>query len=137
MFNSISHYNLWVTDQEQALDFYVGKLGFEVNTDIQLDFMRWLTVNVPGKPEQQIILSALQPPVVDPGSAEQAAELLGKGLLGTIILTTDDTRATYEALKTQGVEFTQEPVEQPYGVDCEARDPFGNSIRIGTAREPV
>jgi catechol 2,3-dioxygenase-like lactoylglutathione lyase family enzyme len=136
MFTTISHYNLWVTDQDEALDFYVGKLGLEVNTDIQLEFMRWLTVSVPGRPEQQIILSALQPPVVDPASAEPARELLGKGILGTIILTTPDTRATYEALRAKGVEFAQEPTEQPYGIDCEVRDPFGNSIRIGTPREP-
>jgi catechol 2,3-dioxygenase-like lactoylglutathione lyase family enzyme len=131
MFNAITHFNMWVTDQDEALDFYVGKLGLEVNSDIDLDFMRWLTLNVPGRPEQQIILSAVVPPTVDPDNVERARDLLAKGLLGTIILSTDDVRATYETLRSRGVEVTQEPVEQDYGIDCEVRDPFGNRIRIG------
>ena len=130
MFNAVTHYNIWVTDQDDALDFYVGKLGLEVHTDAKLEFMRWLTVSVPGKPEQEIILTPLAPPVIDPENAERAGDLLSKGYMGTIILSTDDCRATYEELKGKGVEFKQEPVEQPYGIDCEARDPFGNVIRI-------
>jgi catechol 2,3-dioxygenase-like lactoylglutathione lyase family enzyme len=131
MFNSITHYNIWVTDQDEALDFYVGKLGMEVNADVQLEFMRWLTVSVPGRPEHQIILCPLGPPVVAPDNVEQARDLLSKGIMGTIILDTPDCRATYETLRARGVEFTQEPVEQPFGIDCAARDPFGNQIRIG------
>jgi catechol 2,3-dioxygenase-like lactoylglutathione lyase family enzyme len=134
MFDSISHYNLWVTDQDEALDFYVGKLGMEVTADIQLDFMRWLTVSVPGQPEHQLILAPLQPPVVDPENADRARDLLSKGVMGTFILTTPDCRATYETLLARGVEFTQEPLEQPYGLECAARDPFGNQIRIGQLR---
>jgi catechol 2,3-dioxygenase-like lactoylglutathione lyase family enzyme len=130
MFNAVTHYNIWVTDQDEALDFYVGKLGLEVHTDAKLDFMRWLTVSVPGKPEQEIILTPLAPPLIDPENAQRAGDLLSKGYMGTIILSTDDCRATYEQLKAKGVEFKQEPVEQPYGIDCEARDPFGNQIRI-------
>jgi catechol 2,3-dioxygenase-like lactoylglutathione lyase family enzyme len=130
MFNAVTHYNIWVTDQDEALDFYVGKLGLEVHTDAKLEFMRWLTVSVPGKPEQEIILTPLAPPVIDPENAQRAGDLLSKGYMGTIILSTDDCRATYEELKGKGVEFKQEPVEQPYGIDCEARDPFGNVIRI-------
>jgi catechol 2,3-dioxygenase-like lactoylglutathione lyase family enzyme len=131
MINAISHYNLWVTDQDQALDFYVGKLGFEVNTDQNLGFMRWLTVNVPGKPDQQVILTAVEPPTVDPDNVERVRDLLAKGLMGTLIVRTDDVRATYETLKDRGVEVTQEPTEQGWGIDCEIRDPFGNPIRIG------
>jgi catechol 2,3-dioxygenase-like lactoylglutathione lyase family enzyme len=130
MFNAVTHYSIWVTDQDEALDFYVGKLGLEVHTDAKLEFMRWLTVNVPGKPEQELILMALEPPVIDPENAERAADLLSKGHMGTIILSTPDCRATYEELKAKGVELTQEPVEQSYGIDCAARDPFGNHIRI-------
>lgn len=136
MFSAVTHYNIWVTDQEEALDFYVGKLGLEVHTDLELDFMRWLTVNVPGQPEHQIILAPLAPPVIDPQNAERARDLLSKGFMGTLILSTPDCRDTYEKLLAAGVELTQEPVEQPYGLECAARDPFGNQIRIAQQRPP-
>jgi catechol 2,3-dioxygenase-like lactoylglutathione lyase family enzyme len=136
MFTAVTHYSIWVTDQDQALEFYVGKLGLEVHTDIDLDFMRWLTVCVPGRPDQQIILAPLAPPVIDPENADRARDLLSKGYMGTIILSTPDCRATYERLLADGVEFTQEPIEQPYGIECAARDPFGNQFRIGQHRPP-
>ena len=131
MFSAVTHFTIWVTDQDQALEFYVGKLGLEVHTDLQLDFMRWLTVCVPGQREHQIILAPLEPPIIDPGNADRARDLLSKGFMGSFILTTPDCRAAYERLRAAGVEFTQEPIEQPYGIDCAARDPFGNQIRIG------
>jgi catechol 2,3-dioxygenase-like lactoylglutathione lyase family enzyme len=130
VFTAITHFSIWVTDQDEALEFYVGKLGLEVHTDVHLDFMRWLTVSVPGQPQQEIVLAPLTPPLVDPENAERARDLLSKGLMGNMILSTPDCRATYQRLLAAGVEFTQEPVEQPYGIDCAARDPFGNEIRI-------
>jgi catechol 2,3-dioxygenase-like lactoylglutathione lyase family enzyme len=129
MFNALTHTQIWVLDQDEALDFYVGKLGLEVHTDVQLEQMRWLTVNVPGQPDREVILMAPGPPL-DPDTAEQVRDLLGKGALGTAILTTDDCRATYQALRAKGVEFTEEPVDRFYGTDCALRDPFGNWIRI-------
>jgi catechol 2,3-dioxygenase-like lactoylglutathione lyase family enzyme len=130
MFTAVTHFTIWVADQDSALDFYVDKLGLEVHTDLQLDFMRWLTVNVPGRPEQQIILAPLAPPVIDPDNAERARDLLSKGYMGNFILGTADCRAAYERLLAAGVEFTQAPTEQPYGLECVVRDPFGNQIRI-------
>jgi catechol 2,3-dioxygenase-like lactoylglutathione lyase family enzyme len=130
MLNSRTHSRLYVTDHEEALDFYVGKLGLEVHSDVDLEFMRWLTVNVPGEPEQEILLEILGPPGLDPDTAEQVRDLLAKGALGMAIFTTDDCQATYEELSAKGVEFTQEPVERFYGIDCAVRDPFGNHIRI-------
>jgi catechol 2,3-dioxygenase-like lactoylglutathione lyase family enzyme len=130
MVTGISHFSIWVTDQDAALDFYVGKLGLEINTDVQLDFMRWLTVSIPGQPEQEIILAPLQAPIIDPDNAQHANDLLAKGFMGNLILTTEDCRATYTQLLAAGVEFTQEPTEQPYGLECVVRDPFGNQIRI-------
>ena len=130
MFTAVTHYSVWVTDQDEALEFYVGKLGLEVHTDVQLDFMRWLTVSVPGQSQLQIILAPLAAPVIDPENADRARDLLSKGFMGNFILSTPDCRATYERLRAAGVEFTQEPVAQPYGIDCVARDPFGNEIRI-------
>jgi catechol 2,3-dioxygenase-like lactoylglutathione lyase family enzyme len=137
MLNALTHSQIYVLDQDQALDFYVGKLGLEVNTDADLEFMRWLTINVPGQPEREILLEVPGPPGLDEAGAEQVRDLLSKGMVGlAAIFTTDDCRATYEELRAKGVEFTQEPVERFYGTDCAIRDPFGNQIRI-TQPAPV
>jgi predicted enzyme related to lactoylglutathione lyase len=127
---SISLSNLYVLDQEEALDFYVGKLGLEVRDDQDFGFMRWLTVIVPGDPGHAILLEKPGPPSMDEEAAERLRELITKGAAGWVGFFTDDCRKTYEELKERGVEFTQEPVEQDYGIDCALRDPFGNAIRI-------
>ena len=138
MFNAITHSQIWVSDQDEALDFYVGKLGLQVHTDVQLEFMRWLTINVPGRPEREIVLMVPAPPALDPDTAAQLRELLSKGVGGMFILTTDDCRGTYETLRARGVEFTEEPVERFYGIDVGLRDPFGNHLRITQpAPEPI
>jgi catechol 2,3-dioxygenase-like lactoylglutathione lyase family enzyme len=130
MLNSIRLSNVFVLDQDEALDFYVGKLGLEVNTDADLGFMRWLTVSVPGDPDREILLERPGPPSMDDGTAEQVRELVTKGAAGWVGFTTDDCRRTYGELVGRGVEFSQEPTEQSYGIDCALRDPFGNTIRI-------
>jgi predicted enzyme related to lactoylglutathione lyase len=132
MLTSISISQIYVLDQDQALDFYVNKLGLEVHTDADLGFMRWLTVSVPGERGRQILLEKPGPPALDDATAEVVRENVTKGASGgTLIFTTDDCRKTYESLKAKGVEFTQEPTEQTYGIDCGLRDPFGNHLRIG------
>jgi catechol 2,3-dioxygenase-like lactoylglutathione lyase family enzyme len=136
MLTSQSHSHLYVTDHEQALEFYVGKLGLEVRADVDLEFMRWLTIGVPGQLDQEILLDIPGPPGMDPETAEQVKELLGKGAVGMAIFSVDDCRATYEDLLAKGVEFTQEPVERFYGIDCGIRDPFGNHLRL-TEPAPV
>ncbi len=130
MFNALTHSHLYVLDQDEALDFYVGKLGLEVKADVDLEFMRWLTVNVPGDPKREILLEVPGPPAMDEDTAAQLRELLGKGAVGMAIFTTEDCQATYEDLRDKGVEITQEPVERFYGIDCAIRDPWGNHIRI-------
>jgi catechol 2,3-dioxygenase-like lactoylglutathione lyase family enzyme len=122
--------NVFVLDQDEALDFYVGKLGLEVNVDQDLGFMRWLTVSVPGEPGREILLERPGPPSMDDATAEQVRELVTKGAGGWVGFATDDCRATYEALAAPGVEVSHEPTEQSYGIDCALRDPFGNNIRI-------
>lgn len=132
MFNAIMQSQIFILDQDEALDFYVGKLGLELNTDADLGFMRWLTVNVPGEPGRQILLEKPGPPAMDEATAGQVRELLTKGAMGGwLIFTTDDAQKTYETLLTRGVELTEEPTERPYGIDFGLRDPFGNQIRIG------
>src|SRR5438105_2084031 len=98
---------IFVLDQNEALEFYVGKLGLEVKNDVDLGFMRWLTVSIPGDPGREILLELPGPPAMDAATAEQVRELLTKGAAGGWIgFTTDDCRKTYEALLARGVEFT-------------------------------
>ena len=131
MLNAISHSAVYVLDQDEALDFYVGKLGLEVTADVDLGVMRWLTVGVPGQPGREILLERPGPPAHDDATADQVRDLVTKGAMGLgFILTTDDCRRTYDELKAKGVEFTQEPVEHFYGIDVGLRDPFGNHLRI-------
>jgi catechol 2,3-dioxygenase-like lactoylglutathione lyase family enzyme len=129
---------LFVLDQDEALDFYVGKLGLEVATDVDLGFMRWLTVQLPGQPDREILLEAPGPPAMDDGTAEQVRELVTKGATGGWIgFSTDDCRKTYDELLAKGVEFTEEPTERSYGIDCGLRDPFGNAVRITQLKVPA
>ena len=131
MIDALSISQIFVLDQDEALDFYVGKLGLELGTDMDIGFMRWLTVRVPGEPGREILLERPGPPAMDAETAERVRELVTKGATGGhLILSTDDCRKTYETLRGQGVEFTDEPTERPYGIDCGMRDPFGNSIRF-------
>jgi hypothetical protein len=102
----------------------------EVAADADLGFMRWLTVRVPGDAGRELLLERPGPPSLDDATAEQVRELVTKGAMGTIILTTGDCRATYDELVAKGVEFTEEPEDRFYGTDCALRDPFGNPIRI-------
>jgi catechol 2,3-dioxygenase-like lactoylglutathione lyase family enzyme len=131
LLNGINISHVFVADQDKALEFYVGKLGLEVSNDQDLGFMRWLTVRVPGQPGRDILLEKPGPPAMDDSTARQVRELVAKGASGfTIGFTTKDCRKTYDALLAKEVEFTQEPVDQPYGIDMGLRDPFGNHIRI-------
>jgi catechol 2,3-dioxygenase-like lactoylglutathione lyase family enzyme len=123
--------SVMVLDQDEALDFYVNKLGLEVGQDIKQGPFRWLTVRVPGDPSIEIFLEKPGPPVHDDATAEQLRELVTKGAMGSLVIHTDDARALYETLKSRGVtDFTQEPTDHFYGTDMGIRDPFGNAIRI-------
>jgi predicted enzyme related to lactoylglutathione lyase len=131
MFNSISHSGIYVLDQDEAIDFYVGKLGLEVSADFDLGFMRWLTIHLPSDPERQVLLEKPGPPMMSEETTAEVRSLLTKGAMGlAFIMTTDDCRKTCAELEAKGVDVTQEPTEQPYGIDCGIRDPFGNAIRI-------
>jgi predicted enzyme related to lactoylglutathione lyase len=137
----LSNAQLWVHDQDEALAFYSGKLGWEVRADVTLAEMgnfRWLTVGPAGQPDVSVVLMAIPgPPVMDPETAEQVRTLMAKGFAGTVFLTTDDARASYEELKGRGVEFSEAPEERPYGIDAGFRDPSGNSLRLTQVREGV
>jgi catechol 2,3-dioxygenase-like lactoylglutathione lyase family enzyme len=128
---TITHSSIFVLDQDEALDFYVGKLGFEVAMDVDMGFMRWLTVRAPGDPDREVLLEAPGAPAHDEATAAQVRELVTKGATGfSLGLRTDDLHKTYEELKAKGVEFTDEPTDRFYGIDCGLRDPFGNNLRL-------
>ena len=130
----ISTAQLWVHDQEVALDFYTKKVGFEVRMDVTMPEMgnfRWLTVGPADQEGVSIVLMAIPgPPILDDQTAEDVRTLMAKGFAGTVFLTTDDCWKSYQELKERGVEFTGEPEEQPYGIDTAFRDPSGNNLRI-------
>ncbi len=124
---------LWVHDQDAALEFYTRKLGFEVREDVttpEMGNFRWLTVAPPGSQVTVVLMAIPGPPVLDPGTKKQVEELTGKGFAGTIFLTTDDCRASYQELTARGVEFVEKPEERFYGIDAAFRDPSGNHIRL-------
>lgn len=130
----IANAQLWVHDQDEALAFYTGKLGWEVRSDVTMAEMgdfRWLTVGPEDQPDFSVVLMAIPgAPVLDAETADQVRTLMAKGFAGTVFLTTDDCRASYEELKARGVEFTEAPEERPYGVDAGFRDPSGNAFRL-------
>jgi catechol 2,3-dioxygenase-like lactoylglutathione lyase family enzyme len=134
MLQQLTHVNVWVHDQDEALAFYTEKLGLELRDDVtlpELGNFRWLTVGLPGQSDAALTLMAVPgPPVFDAETREQLKALVAKGAAGGLFFSTDDCRATYEELKKKGVEFTEEPSERPYGIDAAFRDPSGNQVRM-------
>jgi catechol 2,3-dioxygenase-like lactoylglutathione lyase family enzyme len=131
MISRLNVASIYVLDKEEALDFYVNKLGLEKGNDVRQGDYRWLTVRVPGDQPTEISLEQPGPPLHDEETAERLRELVTKGALGGLVFTTDDAHALYDTLRERGVtDFTQEPTEHFYGIDMGLRDPFGNPIRI-------
>jgi catechol 2,3-dioxygenase-like lactoylglutathione lyase family enzyme len=131
MITKLNVTSIYVLDKDEALDFYVNKLGLEKGSDFKQGEYRWLTVRVPGNPDVEISLEQPGAPLHDEATADQLRELITKGALGGLVFHTDDARALSETLQERGVsDFTQEPTDHFYGTDMGLRDPFGNPIRI-------
>ena len=131
MISRLNVATIYVLDKDEALDFYVNKLGLEKGNDVQQGDYRWVTVRAPGDQPTEISLEQPGPPVHDEATGNQLRELITKGALGGLVFITDDARALYDELRERGVtDFTQEPTEHFYGTDMGVRDPFGNHIRI-------
>ena len=126
---------LYVRDQDEALDFYVGKLGFRVHTDARNGDYRWLTVQHPAQPSFQLGLFVPQPPTVDAATAQLLRECVAKGAMPPLVLTVDDCQAAYARMRAAGVEFTQEPIARYGNVDASFRDPSGNGWKMLQARK--
>jgi len=131
MITALNVASIYVLNKDEALDFYVNKLGLEKGNDVQQGDYRWLTVRVPGDGATEISLEQPGPPLHDKETADRIRELITKGALGGLVFITHDARAMYDTLRERGVtDFTQEPTEHFYGTDMGVRDPFGNPIRI-------
>jgi uncharacterized glyoxalase superfamily protein PhnB len=130
MITKLNVASIFVLDKDEALDFYVNKLGLEKGQDVKQGSYRWLTVRVPGN-GTEISLEQPGSPLHDDATAAQLRELIAKGAMSSLVFNTDDIRGLYETLQARGVtDFTQEPIEHFYGTDMGLRDPFGNAIRI-------
>jgi uncharacterized glyoxalase superfamily protein PhnB len=136
----ISTTQLWVHDQDAALEFWTTKVGFEIREDVTVPEMgnfRWLSVAPPYQDDIAVVLMAIPgPPMIDATVQTKIAELTALGFAGTVFLTTDDVMKDYEELSARGVEFTEKPTQQPYGIDCGFRDPSGNSVRLSQLPTP-
>jgi catechol 2,3-dioxygenase-like lactoylglutathione lyase family enzyme len=134
MLKQLTHVQVWVNDQDEALKFYTEKLGMELREDVtvpELGNFRWLSVGVPGQEDVAITLMAIPgPPVFEEDTRQKIQDLLARGASGGLFFTTEDAQKAYEELKGRGVEFTQEPTEQPYGIDAGFRDSSGNHFRM-------
>src|SRR5690349_7186923 len=126
---------LYVHDQDEALSFYVDKLGFKVHTDARNGDYRWLTVQHPDQPSFQLGLFKPQAPTVDDTSAQTLCEMVAKGAMPPLVMVVGDCRAAFEVMKSRGVEFTQGPVDRYGSVDASFRDPSGNGWKLIEARK--
>jgi catechol 2,3-dioxygenase-like lactoylglutathione lyase family enzyme len=134
MSQGIEVVGLYVRDQDEALAFYVDKVGFRVHTDVKNGDYRWLTVQHPDQPSFQLGLFTPQAPMHDAATAQALRELVAKGVMPPLVLVVDDCRATFDRLRAVGVEFTQEPVTRFGSVDAGFRDPSGNGWKLIESR---
>ena len=134
----IASAQLWVHDQDEALAFYTEKVGMSVQSDVTVPEMgnfRWLSVGLPGQDDVAITLMDIPgPPVFEEETRQKILDLMARGASGGLFFTTDNAQQSYEELKSRGVDFTQEPTEQPYGIDAGFRDPSGNHFRLAQPR---
>jgi catechol 2,3-dioxygenase-like lactoylglutathione lyase family enzyme len=135
MSQGVDMVGVYVRDQDEALAFYVEKLGFKVHTDARNGDYRWLTVQHPDQPSFQLGLIKPGPPVHDAATAQALSAIVAKGAMPPLVLVVDDCRAAFEQMKSRGVEFTQEPVERYGQVDAGFRDPSGNGWKMIQARK--
>jgi catechol 2,3-dioxygenase-like lactoylglutathione lyase family enzyme len=134
MSQGVGMVGLYVRNQDEAVEFYVGKLGFKVHTDEKNGDYRWLTVQHPEQPSFQLGLFSPAQPTIDAATVQSLREVVAKGAMPPLILEVDDCRKAYEHMKAAGVEFTQEPVERYGNVDAGFRDPSGNGWKMIQAR---
>lgn len=133
MITKLNHVSVFVLDQDSAYDFYVNKLGFQVNTDAAMGpGMRWLTVCPPNQPDLEISLMAINEGMMfNAESAAQMRKLVSAGTFGFGVFECDDLLATYEELKAKGVQFKKPPKQEFYGFEALFCDDSGNWFSLG------
>jgi catechol 2,3-dioxygenase-like lactoylglutathione lyase family enzyme len=137
MLKQLTHVQVWVLDQDEALEFYTKKLGLELREDVtvpELGNFRWLSVGVPGQDVAIVLMAIPGPPVFEEDTRKAIEALLTKGASGGLFFSTDDIQKSYQEMSKRGVEFAQEPTEQPYGIDAGFRDSSGNHFRVAQTR---
>jgi catechol 2,3-dioxygenase-like lactoylglutathione lyase family enzyme len=130
MKNGVAMVGLYVRDQDEAVEFYVNKLGFKIKNDVRNGDYRWLTVQHPEQPTFELGLFKPDSPALDAGSVQALREIVAKGAMPPLLLVVDDVRAAYDRLRGRGVEFTQEPIERYGSIDAGFRDPSGNGWKM-------
>jgi catechol 2,3-dioxygenase-like lactoylglutathione lyase family enzyme len=128
MISRMSHTTIFVLNQQEALEFYTQKLGFEVRMDQTMDGgFRWLTVGPRTQPDLEIILMEVKRgPMMDEATARQFRTLIENGKMGAGVFQTSDCRKTYEELKAKGVQFLSPPQDRFYGIEAILKDNSGN-----------
>jgi predicted enzyme related to lactoylglutathione lyase len=126
----IQHSYIAFDDADAALAFYRDVVGFEVQNDVDMGGgMRWITL-APAGSEVSVVLTPVGAGESD-ADRETMADLLAKGVLGGLVLATDDLDADFERIAASGADIVQEPMDQPWGVrDAAFRDPAGNQLRL-------
>jgi catechol 2,3-dioxygenase-like lactoylglutathione lyase family enzyme len=117
-------FTVLVTNQDQALRFYVGRLGFVVSEDNRLGDYRWLLVRAPDTPDVTVNLELARTPDEQALVGRQGA---GKALFA---MATDNCDRDYQAMKARGVAFDGEPQTMPYGTGVMLNDLSGNKIYL-------
>ncbi len=128
MITSIAHVTVYVLNQEEALDFYKNKLGFEVGDDMTVEGgFRWLTVHPKSQPQLELVLAEpKEGPMFTKDASDKIRSLIEDGAFGVGVFETENCQKTYEELVAKGVEFTQPPAEQFYGIEAMGKDNSGN-----------
>lgn len=128
MITKLSHTSIYVLDQKRALEFYTKKLGAKVHTDAEMGpDMRWVTITFPNLPEQEIILMPVKAGMsLNEANAASLSKLVAAGAFGFGVFETRDIHATYEELKSRGVEFSKPPTKEFYATEAIFKDDSGN-----------
>lgn len=115
---------VFTRDQDEAMRFYVQKLGFVVEEDKSMGDYRWLVIRAPDNHELTINLELARTPEQKAIVGKQAADQ------PLFTLTTDDCHREYNELLGKGVEFEGKPEKMPYGTGVMMKDLYGTKIYV-------
>ncbi len=121
----LAHITLVVRDYDEALAFYIEKLGFELVEDTKLDAgKRWVLVAPPGASKTRLLLAKAD------GAAQEKAIGNQTGGRVFLFLYTDDFDRDYARMSAAGVTFLEAPRDEPYGRVAVFEDLYGNTFDL-------